>query len=227
MQAIPEQIAVSLSGHATIRLGMPVGQVAAGGLGVRTADGETIPASAVVIASDGEEAQRLLGADESSGGVRFSGWRCAATLYFAADRPPVDEPILVLDGDGRGPVNHLCVPSQVAPSYAPPGASLISANIVGEPSSGWAGATTAVIDQLRGWFGSQVDRWRHLRTYRILHALPDQPPGSLEPPQRPVRCGPGLYVCGDHRDNASINGAMHSGRRAAEALLADLGRGDA
>ena len=33
---------------------------------------------------------------------------------------------------------------------------------------------------------------------------------------------PGIYVCGDHRDNASIQGAMLSGRRAAEAVLADL-----
>jgi predicted NAD/FAD-dependent oxidoreductase len=32
-----------------------------------------------------------------------------------------------------------------------------------------------------------------------------------------------LYVCGDHRDNASINGALESGRRAADAVLADLG----
>ena len=29
----------------------------------------------------------------------------------------------------------------------------------------------------------------------------------------------GAIVCGDHVDNASINGAMRSGRRAAEAIL--------
>ena len=34
----------------------------------------------------------------------------------------------------------------------------------------------------------------------------------------------GVYLCGDHRDNASIEGAMVSGRRAAEAVLADLAR---
>lgn len=38
---------------------------------------------------------------------------------------------------------------------------------------------------------------------------------------RPVRWQPGIYVCGDHRDNASIQGAMVSGRRAAEAILED------
>jgi hypothetical protein len=66
-----------------------------------------------------------------------------------------------------------------------------------------------------------VGSWRHLRTYRIEHARPEQPPGRLEPPERPVRVRPGLYAAGDHLDNASINGAMVSGRRAADAVLAD------
>lgn len=43
----------------------------------------------------------------------------------------------------------------------------------------------------------------------------------LDPIERPVRLAEGLFVCGDHRDNASIQGAMVSGRRAAEAVLAD------
>jgi predicted NAD/FAD-dependent oxidoreductase len=40
-----------------------------------------------------------------------------------------------------------------------------------------------------------------------------------------VRIG-GLYVCGDHRDTASIQGALVSGARAAHAVLADLGAAD-
>jgi predicted NAD/FAD-dependent oxidoreductase len=35
-----------------------------------------------------------------------------------------------------------------------------------------------------------------------------------------VRLASGLFVCGDHRDTASIQGALVSGRRAAEAVLA-------
>ena len=37
--------------------------------------------------------------------------------------------------------------------------------------------------------------------------------------QRPVRLSQGLYVCGDHRDSATLDGALKSGRRAAEAIL--------
>jgi phytoene dehydrogenase-like protein len=140
-------------------------------------------------------------------------------LYFAADQPPVEEPILVLNGEGRGPVNNLCVPSVVAPSYAPAGKHLVSATVLGVSENGTL--ETKVRAQLSGWFGSGVERWRHLRTYRIPDALPRQVPPALSVSERPVRWKPGLYICGDHRDNASIQGAMVSGGRAAEALLAD------
>jgi predicted NAD/FAD-dependent oxidoreductase len=76
--------------------------------------------------------------------------------------------------------------------------------------------------QLASWYGQKAHGWRHLRTYRITHALPAQPAPALSVPERPVRIRPGLYVCGDHRDNASINGAMVSGKRAAGAVLEDL-----
>jgi predicted NAD/FAD-dependent oxidoreductase len=63
--------------------------------------------------------------------------------------------------------------------------------------------------------------WELLETYAIPHALPVLPAG--QPLARPVRLGPGRYVCGDHRDTPSIQGALVSGRRAARAILADLG----
>lgn len=41
--------------------------------------------------------------------------------------------------------------------------------------------------------------------------------------RRQVRLLSGLYVCGDHRDTSTVQGALSSGRRAAYAILADLG----
>ncbi|MFE2178939.1 FAD-dependent oxidoreductase, partial [Kitasatospora sp. NPDC059462] len=49
---------------------------------------------------------------------------------------------------------------------------------------------------------------------------------AMPPPhntRRPVRLLAGLYVCGDHRDTSSVQGALVSGRRAAEAVARDLG----
>ncbi len=81
-------------------------------------------------------------------------------------------------------------------------------------------AATGAAVQLRGLWGSQVDAWRVLRTDVIPHGQPDQsPPFS---PKRRVALGDGLFVCGDHRDTASIQGALFSGRRCAEAVLSSL-----
>src|SRR5918995_693764 len=111
----------------------------------------------------------------------------------------------------------------VAATYAPPGAALISAAVIDRPGlPKGPDLEAAVLGQLADWFGSGVVAWQHLKTYHIPHAQPAQPPGALDPPERPVRLRPGLYICGDHRDNASINGALASGRRTADAVLEDL-----
>jgi phytoene dehydrogenase-like protein len=215
MGAIAQQLAGGLPPDC-VRLGQRVAAVGDGGLTL--ADGEKLPARAVVVATDGPTASQLLGGEPPAPGSV-----AASCLYFAADRAPVDEPVIVLDGDGEGPVNNLCVPSAVAPTYAPPGAALISAAVLDRPGlPKGPDLEAAVLGQLADWFGSGVVAWRHLKTYTIPHAQPAQPPGALDPPERPVRLRPGLYVCGDHRDNASINGALASGRRTADAVLEDL-----
>jgi hypothetical protein len=74
--------------------------------------------------------------------------------------------------------------------------------------------------QVRRWFGAQVERWRHLRTYHVAHGQPEQRPPFH--PKRRVALGGGRFVCGDHRDTASIQGALFSGRRCGEAVVASL-----
>ncbi len=218
MQAIPDQLALRL----------PVGAVRSETVvvgvdreGVTLAGGKRLPARAVVVATEGPEAARLAGGDLGPAPAPARGVTC---LYFAASHAPVAEPILVLAGDGDGPVNNLCVPSQVQPGYAPPGASLVSVTVLGVPALGDAALLAAVLDQLTGWFGAAVRGWQHLRTYRIPYALPSATPAELDPPSRAARLRDGLYVAGDHRENPSINGALVSGRLAAEALIAESER---
>jgi phytoene dehydrogenase-like protein len=216
MCAIPEQLAARLA-SGTLRLNAPVAAVKPGG--IRVEGGEIVNARAVVVATDGPEAAYLTERFEPPVS------RSVTCIYFAADRSPVDEPILVLDGDREGPVNNLVVISEVAPEYAPEGQSLISASVIGNPERSDADLEKAVRAHLKGWFGRSVADWRRLKTYRILHAQPDQEPPALDPPERSCRLEEGLYVCGDHRQTASLHGAMRSGRRAAEAVLRDLAIG--
>lgn len=213
MGAIPAQLAQRLAAS-SIRLNAPVERVEPGRVILR--DGGTLFAKAVVVATDGDSAVGLLGGD------RPKPPRTVTCLYFAADESPLKEPILVLNAESAGPVNHLAVLSDVAPSYAPVGRALISASVLGDPAEDDVKLELAVRRQLTEWFGEPVSRWSHLRTDRIRYALPDQTAGTLDPARRPVRVAPGLYVCGDHRDDASINGALHSGWRAAQAVAEDM-----
>ncbi|MBW8875156.1 MAG: FAD-dependent oxidoreductase [Acidobacteria bacterium] len=210
MGAIPQQLAARLPAG-TIRLAARVEALGEGE--VRLAGGERVAAAAVVLASEATEAARLLPDLHPPG---FHGTAC---LYYAADQAPLSKPLLILNGEGRGPVDNLCVPSALAPSYAPAGKALVSATVVGAAGADEKDLESEVRRHLASWFGAAVQSWRHLRTYRIPLALPAR--SSLEPAALPVRRRPGLYLCGDHRETPSLQGAMVSGRRAAEAVIED------
>jgi len=103
--------------------------------------------------------------------------------------------------------------SNTARQYAPYGQHLIAAAMPGVCDGDLEHLARV---QLRSWWGSQVDSWRHLRTYRIPHGQPGQDPPFHH--KKSVSLGDGLFVCGDHRDTGSIQGAMFSGRRCAQAV---------
>ncbi len=214
MGAIPIQLAEKLPAG-SIRLNAHVDALHENELTL--VGGESLRARAIVIATDGPSAAHLVGEVEPAS-------RSVSCFYYSADEPPVPLSILVLNGDGAGPVNNFSVISQVAPSYAPKGKHLISVTVLGTQALTDVQLGGFIIAQMKNWFGKVASTWQLLRSYRIAHAQPLQLPGALEPPQRPVRIRPGIYVCGDHRDNASINGALLSGSRAAEAVFSDLSR---
>lgn len=215
MQAIPEQLAVALP-PGSLRLNAPVSAVRKGE--VTLDSGEVLHAEHVVVAASEEAAHRLLPADGTPAPLPGRSTTC---LYFAAPEMPPGDPILHLDGDGRGPVNSVVVLSRLSAHYAPPGQHLICASIIGSPSS--TELELVVREQLTRWFGGEVvARWRHLRTYQIRHAQPESRQLKPGPPLSAV-IEPGLYRCGDWCEDVSINGALVSGRRAGEAVMRALG----
>ena len=167
MGAIPKQLADPLPKD---RLRLAAEVTGIDDTTVRLASGERLRARAVVVATEGPAAARLVD------GLPVPGSRSVSCVYFAAEKPPLDEPILVLGAAGDGPVNNLCVPSVVAPAYAPPGAALISASVIGVPVISDAELERQIRSQLGGWFGSAVERWEYVRTYRIAGALPVMEP---------------------------------------------------
>ena len=191
MQQIPLQLASHIP-SANLRTRTKVASI--GDNRVALAGGGEITARSIVVATEGPEAGRLLGENGP-------GSRNVTCLYFAAEKAPVTEPVLVLDGQGAGPVNNLCVPSILSPELAPPGAALISATVLDQDRLTVDQLEAESRNQLTRWFGDQVRKWRLLRTYRIPHAQPDP---SVARPRRAPRVAPNLYVCGDHCLHASI-----------------------
>ncbi len=213
MEAIPKQIAGSIDPE-RFRFGSKVQSVREGG--VTLATGEELSSRKVVLAVEAPEVERLLGIPSRTVS------RGESCLYFSAAEPPLREPFLVVNAEGRGPVNNLCVPSQVAPSYAQNGRSLVSVTVIGVPTKSKEELEHAVRDQLGDWYGRSVRRWDLLRTYSIRHALPDQPAPSPDPTTAVGELRPGIFVCGEYGSLPSIQWALVSGRLAAEAVSAAL-----
>lgn len=201
--------------------GLPVGSVLTNtrvakvnGSGVLLEDGNELSAKHVVIACEAPVAAKLLGEELPSSA---HGVTC---IYFSADSPPHSEPILVLNGENNGPINNLCVPSEVIPGCAPAGKSLISVTVLGAPSAEQeAGLLDRVVSQLRDWYGPVVETWDHLKTMRIPYGLPIQNPDYSARSDRENQRASDVILCGDYLENGSLQGAMVSGRKAAEAIL--------
>jgi len=212
MGAIPGQLAARLPAGC-LRLGQEVERI--NGTAVAVA-GRTVTARAVVVATAGDAAASLLP------GLPAPAVHALTTWYHLADTPAQllthGRSVLVVDGQRRGPVVNTVVLTHTAPSYATGGRVLVSTSALGV--RGGAATEADVRGHLGLLYGADTRRWELVGHYPIAGALPALTPGTDL--RRPVRLGAGRYVCGDHRDTPSIQGAMVSGHRAAHAVLADL-----
>jgi phytoene dehydrogenase-like protein len=211
MGALPHLLA-SMLGPGTVRCGTPVSAIT--DRGVRLRSRRVVNAPAVVVATDGTTAAALVP------GVPAPRWHSVTTYYYRlpAPPPPGTGSTLVVDG-ASGLLLNTAVISNVAPGYAPPGQALVAASVPERLDDD--GLETTVRERLARLYDTDTRDWDLLATYAIPEALPVM--GPDHPLRRSVRVGEGRYVCGDHRDTSSIQGALVSGRRAAAAVLDDLG----
>jgi len=209
--AVAAQLAARLP-PGTVRTNAPVARLE--GTRAVLQDGETLEAQALVVATDGPSANLLLGQ-----AVPDPGSRAAACCWFASNQAPRLGANLLLDGKSGGPALNVVAISEVQPSYAPAGRSLVAAAVPGARALD-PGVAARVCEQLADWLGSMTTDWELLRTDVIEHGQPAQAPPLN--PRRRVDLGDGLFVCGDHRDTASIQGAMFSGERTARAVRSRL-----
>lgn len=176
-----------------------------------TAEG-AVHARAVIVAADPAASARLVP------GLPVPRQRILVTTYHATDEPPVRRPVLLLDGTGRSGIANSVVLTLAAPGYAPAGRHLVATTAPAEADLD----EVAIRRHLAVLYGQPTGDWEHLQTVRAEPGLTVAPPpqGRL---RKPVRLSDTLFVAGDHRDTPSLQGALVSGRRAARAVLRDLG----
>lgn len=209
MQAIPEQMAAALPAG-SIRLGRRV--AALNRTGVVTSSGEQVDAAAVIVATDGSTACRLMP------GLPPPAWNGVTTFYHALRAAPLEEPILVLDPDHLDVVANTVVMTAASQAYSSDGRVLVSTSVVG-PRRDDPNLEQVVRGRLAALYHLGPADFDAVAVYRIDRAQPATPPPFSH--RRPVRVAAGRYVCGDWRDTSSIQGALVSGRRAARAVLRD------
>ncbi|MGW1064598.1 NAD(P)/FAD-dependent oxidoreductase [Streptomyces aureus] len=207
---LPELLAAALP-PGTVHTGVEVTAVST--TRVTTRDHGEVRCRAVLLATGARAAAGFLP------GLHVPAFHPVTVLHHTTDEPPLTEPALILDADRSGPVAHTAVVSQVDPTRAPAGRALVSSTVLGTPPAA-AHLDATVRAQLARLYGTSTARWELLAVHHEPEAVPAMPPPH--DPRRPVRLLAGLYVCGDHRDTSTAQGALHSARRAAHALLRDL-----
>ena len=182
---------------------------------VKLSNGDLIEAEAVVVATDSESAYKLTGLPLPTE------FKSSITVSFAADARPVEEPVIVLNGDFPGRVNHVIAMSAVSPALAPQGRELVSATILGVSDKSDVALAADVRYELAQWFpGKNVRQWSPLRVDRILKAQLVQSPGFFASrPSNETRLE-GVFLASECTENGSIDGAALSGVKCAEAVLA-------
>ena len=205
-----------------------------------SAPNNVLASKGVVIATSARDAYSLTNTDPSL----LPPQRSVGCVYYGlAGEPPIKDAILVLNGEKEKgtegkPINNLCFPSLVSPTYAPPGKHLCSVTVLGPTldlfrlSSGEideARLDRAVKGHLSLWFpDAAVSSWENLQTFDVSDAQPAQfgckyaasisggrPPEEVAGGKMPEN----VVVAGDHQASATLNGAIEAGVKAAKYLL--------
>ena len=172
-------------------------------------NGDKLYGEKVILATDGFHADKLL---EKNTNRKFNSTTCT---YFSADRSPIKEKMLVLNPNRASLIHNMCVPSDVAPFYAPFGKTLISVSTQGFKPENEVELAKNIQKELTTWYGKEVADWQHLKTYYIPQALPNF---NNNQSGKNLKINDILYQCGDATAYPSLNAAMSTGRKVAEMI---------
>ncbi len=168
-------------------------------------DNGTYTANKILIATDATTATQLLGLTEVP---RMAG---CITWYHSVSQNPSGSGRLVVDGQRRGPIINSVVMSDISSSYAPTNQHLISTTTDLNVTESDVRRHLAIL------WGVDTYAWQFIAKYEIPAALPIHSVGRAL--SQSVKISDHHYVAGDHRTVPSQQGALFSGRLAAQLIL--------
>jgi phytoene dehydrogenase-like protein len=203
-----------------IETGTPIEAVTPDGAGVTVETAtETVEAGAAVVATGPRSARELTGCEA----IPTTGRGCVTQYFSLPERQNLDTGGRLLLNVKDARPNQIAVLSAAAPEYAPDGSQLLSATFLGDPDESDTTLAGEVRETLAAWYPeNSFARLELLRTDRIEFAQFTQPPGFRG--ELPAVDGPAgqVYLAGDYTEWSSIQGAMESGRRVAQAVRETL-----
>jgi hypothetical protein len=173
---------------------------------VKTSQG-SYEADAIIVATDATTAAQLLDLTDVPQLVGCTTW------YHSTTQLPTQTTSLIVDSQNRGPLVNTMVISNMVPSYAPAGKSLISSTSI------LPATESEVRRHLSILYGVDTRKWKLVAKYEIPSALPLPTLQGAAISGSHVRDS--IYVAGDYKSAPSQNGALLSGRLAALSVLVD------
>jgi len=147
-------------------------------------------------------------------------FRGTSTYYFSSDFVAHLPKSIVLIADPKSFILHFCFPSAIQKSYAPKGKSLCSVTLNWHgPSENPTEMATKIIEELLIQYTSvNWNAFSFLAHFDIPFALPKWETGN----EKTYIVEGNRLTIGDHVSYPSINGALRSGREAAQFLIAEI-----
>jgi len=139
-------------------------------------------------------------------------------IYYAIQRSFIAQPIIGLVPGENFLINNLHFPTDISTAYSTTGKALLSVTIVKEVAE-FNDLEARVAKELQALSGIDSIYFEHIHTYKIDKALPAIPSPKHDLIPTMGNLNPHFHLAGDHLVNASLNGAMVSGRRAAESII--------
>jgi phytoene dehydrogenase-like protein len=165
----------------------------------------TYSANKILIATDATTATQLLGLTEVP---RMAG---CITWYHAVAQNPSGNGRLVVDGQKRGPIINSVVMSDISSNYAPLNQNLVSTTTDLNVTESDVRRHLAIV------WGTSTHEWVFIAKYEIPAALPIHNVGRVL--SQSMKISDQHFVAGDHRTVPSQQGALFSGRLAAQLIL--------